>query len=298
MAKIEERALEWYELSGFVDRISDIEQFLVEVAANEERIFLNGFRFALLLPSYGPASKALETFQQEFSNLRRLMARMDKSFFAELETLESGGKVIEELALINLQLRMAKAKTAAAVGLSAATRAVRLIPYFSRFVAAKPLFGEAQISLQRTIINVGRLHTTVSMFAEYVGNRQIEDDEIFKPSNISADRVVALIDRALEELDSITSLPDKEIDRLKSYLVEAKKEALSPRPSWSKVVGALVIVAAVTSGLADAPGAGKTIKEALEYVLGSSVLKPLQPILPEPKQPNPTLRPQAQPQTA
>ena len=278
--------MEWYDLSGFVNRISDMEQFLVEIAANEERISLNGFRFALLLPSYGPASKALETFQQDFSNLRRLMARMDKGFFAELETLESGGKVIEELALINLQLRMAKAKTAAAVGLSAVTRAVQLIPYFSRFVATKPLFGEAQISLQRTIINVGRLHTTVSMFAEYVGNRQIEDDEIFKPSNISADRVVELIDRALEELDSTTSLPEKEIDRLKSYLVEAKKEALSSRPSWSKVVGALVIVAAVTSGLADAPGAAKTVKDALEYVLGSSVLKPLQRMLAEPKEPN------------
>lgn len=78
--------MEWYELSGFVNRISDMEQFLVEIAANEERISLNGFRFALLLPSYGAASKALETFQQDFSNLRRLMARMDKGFFAELET--------------------------------------------------------------------------------------------------------------------------------------------------------------------------------------------------------------------
>jgi len=238
-----------------------------------------------MLPSYETASKALHAFQEDFSNVRRLMARMDKGFFAELETLESSGKVIEELALINLQLRMAKAKTAAAAGLSAANRTLRLIPYFSKFVSTKPLFGEAKISLQRTIINVGRLRTTVSMFSEYVANRQIEDDEIFKPSNISADRVVGLIDKALDELDSTTSLPEKEIARLRSYLVEAKKEALSPKPSWSKVVGALVIVAAVTSGLADAPGAAKTIREAIEYVLGTSVLKPLQQLLPEPKQP-------------
>ncbi len=276
--------MEWYEISGFADRISDIEQFLVEIAANEERISLNGFRFALLLPSYGPASKALETFHQDFSSLRRLMARMDQGFFAELETLESGGTLIEGLALINLQLRMAKARTASATGFSVATRVVRFIPYLSGFVAAKPLFGETEISLQRTIINVGHLHTTVSMFSEYVGNRRIGDDEVFKPSNISVDRVVRLIDRALDEVDSITSLPENEIDRLKSYLVEAKKEALSSKPSWSKIVGALVIVAAVTSGLADAPSAARTIKEALEYVLGTSVLKPLQRMLPEPTQ--------------
>lgn len=208
---------------------------------------------------------------------------MDKGFFSELETLESSGKVIEELALINLQLRMAQAKTATAAGISAATSALRLIPYLSKLVTVKPLFGEAQISLQRTIINVGRLRTTISMFAEYVANRKIEDDEVFKPSNINADRVVGLIDKALEELDSTTSLPEKEIDRLRSYLVEAKKEALSPKPSWSKVVGALVIVAAVTSGLADAPGAAKTVREAIEYVLETSVIKPLQQLLPEPK---------------
>lgn len=275
--------MEWYELSGFVDRISEIEQFLVEIAANEERIALNGFRFALMLPSYESALKSLQTFQEDFSNIRRLMARMDKGFFSELETLESSGKVIEELALINLQLRMAQAKTATAAGISAATSALRLIPYLSKLVTVKPLFGEAQISLQRTIINVGRLRTTISMFAEYVANRKIEDDEVFKPSNINADRVVGLIDKALEELDSTTSLPEKEIDRLRSYLVEAKKEALSPKPSWSKVVGALVIVAAVTSGLADAPGAAKTVREAIEYVLETSVIKPLQQLLPEPK---------------
>jgi hypothetical protein len=276
--------LEWYELTGLVDRVSVIEQFLVEIAANEERIALNGFRFALMLPSYEAASKALQTFQEDFSNTRRLMARMDKGFFSELESLESSGKVIEELALINLQLRMAQAKTAGAAGISALTRSLSLIPYFSKLVVAKPLFGAAQISLQRTIINVGRLRTTISMFAEYAANRKIEDDEIFKPSNISTDRVVGLIDKAIDELDSTISLPEKEIDRLRSYLVEAKKEALSPKPSWSKVVGALVIVAAVTSGLADAPGAAKTVREAIEYVLGTSLSKPLQQLLPEPKQ--------------
>ena len=72
---------------------------------------------------------------------------------------------------------------------------------------------------------------------------------------------------------------------LQSYLLEAKKEALSASPSWSKIVGALVIVAAVTSGLADAPGAAKTIKDAIEYVLGTSVIKPLQNYLPAPNEP-------------
>ena len=58
----------------------------------------------------------------------------------------------------------------------------------------------------------------------------------------------------------------------------------APTPSWSKIVGALVIVAAITSGMADAPNAAKNIKDAIEYILGTSVEKPLQKYLPAPSE--------------
>ena len=111
-------------------------------------------------------------------------------------------------------------------------------------------------------------------------NRENADDEVFKPSNVHPDRVVQLIDDALLQIEAVTTLAPEEVLRLKNYLVEAKKEALSSKPSWARIIGALVIVAAITSGLADAPGAAKTVKEAIEYILGTSISKPLQKYLP------------------
>jgi len=65
-------------------------------------------------------------------------------------------------------------------------------------------------------------------------------------------------------------------------LQESKDEISADQPSWSKIVGALVVVAAITSGLADAPAAARTVKEVIEYILGSSVEKPLIQYLPPP----------------
>ena len=277
--------MEWCDVDKFKDRIGEIEQFFVELAANEEQILISGFRYALALPSAKAALKALTTFNEDFSALRRFMLRIDKTFAQELEQLDTQGKIIEEVALIGLRLRMAEARTATSSGISLLNQLMLNIPYMSKLALSKGLFGETPMSLQRAIINLERLRGIAGMFAEYVSNRYLADDEVFKPSNIKPDRVVDMIDRAIAELDSIPSLPARELERLQSYLLEAKKEALSASPSWSKIVGALVIVAAVTSGLADAPGAAKTIKDAIEYVLGTSVIKPLQNYLPAPNEP-------------
>jgi uncharacterized protein (DUF1778 family) len=273
-----ESSVEWYEIDGFKKRIAEIEQFLIEIAANEAGIAFNGFGFALSLPAAESAIKSLRTFNEDFSAVRRLMHRIDRSSAEELNQLEGNGKVVEEVALIELQIRMAMARTTTTNGLSAASRVFSMLPFLSKMVPSKGIFGETPISLQRTIINLGRMKSIIAMFSNYVTNRSVDDDEIFKPSNINAERVVELIDKALVEIEDSASLSKKELNRLQSYLLEAKKEALSAKPSWSKVIGALVIVAAVTSGLADAPGAAKTIKDAIEYVLGTSMAKSLRAI--------------------
>ena len=99
--------MEWYDVDKFKDRIGEIEQFFVELAANEEQIVISGFRYALALPSAEAALKALKTFNEDFSALRRFMLRIDKTFAQELEQLDTQGKIIEEVALIGLRLRMA-----------------------------------------------------------------------------------------------------------------------------------------------------------------------------------------------
>lgn len=276
--------MEWYEPSNFKDRIAEIEQFFIEIAANEEQLLAYGFGHALQLPGAETAIAGLKTFNEDFTALKRMMQHHDPSLAKDLELLDTNGKVLEQVALISLRIRMAGARSKVSVGLASINKILLILPYFSSLIRSRGLFGEEPVSLHKTIINLERMRGITASFADYITARHMADDEIFKPSNILAHRVVEQIESAILQIEAIESIDATEKDRLKAYLTEAGKEAGSENPSWSKVVGALVIVAAITSGLADAPQAAKTIKDTIEYILGSSIEKPLQKFLPPPTQ--------------
>lgn len=276
--------MEWYELEKFKTRVLEIEQFFVEMAANEEQLLTYGMKRALSFPTSGPALSALQTFNEDFTSLRRSIFRMDKALATELDSLDTDGKLVEQVALISLRLRMAEVRKPMSTGIAAFNQVLLYLPYLSRLAQSKGLFGDAPVSLQRTIINLERLRGIVGIFYEYMSNAELSDDEVFKPSNVRPDKVVDLIDAALHQIESSTTLSSKELERIRGYLQEAKREVASASPSWSKIIGALVVVAAVTSGIADAPNAAKTVRDAIEYILGTSIQQPLHRYLPPPKE--------------
>lgn len=271
--------MEWYEIHQFAEDIEVIERYFVALAANEEDIRAFGFRVAFDLPGAEDALKALSTFSENFASFRQEAERLGKAFVRELEELNAQGKLTEQVALVSLRLRMAQAKRRETISLSAA-----LLRGLGFRLSDKSFFGESQVSLHVAIIGLEKLRVLARRGSNLRQAKEASDDEVFKPSNVRSDRVVELIDAALAQIQSTTSLAPEEIARLELYLSEARAEAQSNKPSWSKIVGALVIVAAVTSGLADAPGAAKTVRDAIEYILGTSVEKPLQKYLPAPSE--------------
>lgn len=241
-----------------------------------------GYRRALVFKTAEKAFEALRTFDKDFASLKRYMLKMDRTLGQELEQLDASGKLIEQVSLIALRLRMSEIRKPMSGTLAAINQVFFYLPYFSHFVKSKGLFGEELVSLQKTIINLRRLKGLTNICCEILSSKGGSDDEVFKPSNVKPDRVIDLIDMAIAEIENISSISPTERVRIEGYLNEAKKEAANTSPSWSKIVGALVIAAAVTSGIADAPNAAKNIKDAIEYILGASVEKPLQKYLPPP----------------
>lgn len=274
--------MNWYEIYNFKDRLADIEEFFVEIAANEEQLLTFGYRRALEFQTAEKAFEALKTFDEDFASLKRYMLKMDRTLGQELEQIDANGKLIEQVSLIALRLRMSEIRKPMSGTLAAINQVFFYLPYFSRFVKSKGLFGEEPVSLQKTIINLRRLKGLANICYELLSSKDSSDNEVFKPSNVKPDRVIDLIDIAIVEIENISSISPAERARIEGYLHEAKKEVLSTNPSWSKIVGALVIVAAVTSGIADASNAAKNLKDAIEYILGTSVEKPLQKYLTPP----------------
>ena len=277
--------MDWYDISNFGDNLQSIEQFFIEIAANEELLRIYGFEYALKFNTATSAIEKLKKFQEDFSALRRVALRIDRSLGQDILALESDGKLSEQVSLIYLRLRMAEARKPMTTAFVTVHGVIKYFPFFYKFTRKESLFGDEPVSLHKTIINLGRLRGLSLNLANLHANKGVSDNEVFKPSNVSSDKVLDLIDEALGEISKLTSLSPAEREKIEGYLFEAKKEASASVPSWSKIVGALVIVAAITSGLADAPNATRTVKDVIEYILGTSVEKPLQKYLPSPKTP-------------
>lgn len=272
----------WFRIHTFKENLEKIEQFFVQIAANEEQLLTFGFERTMTFPGAEGALEALKTFDEDFAMLKRYMFRMNRAIGNDLERLDPEGNLTEQVSLIALRLRIAKARDPISASLSVVNKLFFYMPYFSKLRKSKKLFGEEPISLHKTIINLGKLRGLTNTCWELVSNQENSNDAVFKPSNVIPDHVLDLIDSALADVKQLSSISPSERTRIEWYLQEAKKELLLPSHSWPKIVGALVIVAAITSGIADAPNAAKNVKDAIEYILGTSVEKPLQKYLSEP----------------
>jgi hypothetical protein len=101
--------------------------------------------------------------------------------------------------------------------------------------------------------------------------RWSHDSDVFKPSNLSEEKIILLIEAAISAIEDNSPLSTEDKKQLIEYLYKAKSEFSSDHPSWNKIVGALVIAAAITSGIADSSGAYENIDKAIRYILGTSI---------------------------
>jgi hypothetical protein len=269
--------MNWYDLRPFEEKIKVIEAFLTEMAANETTLLWYGLRAAYDFPSAEKGMEAMSEFVSEFPRLMRLASATDSSLAVTLQTLESGSNLVEQISLVALRLRMVDAKRPMR----------RSLPlFFATFIgglsAKQSLFSEEKISLQRIVISLSRLRAITKLLDEILYGRRANDSEVMRPSNIDKNLVVQLIDAAIADLEGAGTLPAARRAEIAEILRDARTEVLSDRPTWSKAVGALVIVAAITSGLADAPNAIKSVQTAIQHILGTSVTKPSTTILPPP----------------
>jgi len=255
-----------------------IRKFLIEVASMESQIGIRGLYVTRKIEDFENATLAMDEFPESFSLLKRNIAHIDKETYLLLENLERDALLVEQISLINLKIQMSRRPEYTSI-LTIFAKTFANIQIFSR-PETKRLFGEESISIERTIVSCDKLISTLKIAEGILRHREELDDEIFKPSRIKESMVIELIDKASEEIEQSNSLTQETKKLVNSYLAEIKAEAESKIPKWSNIIGSLMIVAALTSGLADAPGATKTLQTLIEYIVGTSVSKPIQFSLP------------------
>ena len=234
------------------------------------------------------AFEAVEIILADFSV--RLMDVIQTARFVEKNMCDRISDLIKEtkledaIAHLTIQFDLAKRQRI----LSPLLKFLRSISFkfsFVKFASKDSMqFDDEIIPINKVLAALFRLESLLTSLYEVTYDRIKSDDEIFKPSNIDQNFVCEQIEAAISDIEISENIGKPEKARLIIYLNEAKVELIKDPPSWKKVVGALVIIATILSGIANAPKAIDNVNSALKHILGNSVERQLPNFLPPPKE--------------
>jgi len=191
---------DWYKFHTFDQRLDAIEKFFIDIAANEELLLVSGFNVALNFESASDAMAALENFHEDFTAAWAAAEIVDSRVAEEMARLRAEERLLDQVQLVFLRLRMAAARRPVSSSLSLAKSIAHLfgrwLPFRIELDKSSPLTDE-KISLQKTIINLASLRTVVRTLWDGLRRREQLDNDVLKPSNVNTTYVLQLINIAV-----------------------------------------------------------------------------------------------------
>ena len=258
--------MEIHEFDEFADDLAQIEEFCVYIAANQRFLNMRGIKKALRYENSEAVISMMRELPENLAKAKRTISILDKQIAAEIDEIEKSSSILEQVGLIALQLRIATSR------LEPEKLSLSMLEMLSSIINGwqyreKSLISDPQISIQRTIVGLQLLRAALIAFHLHFSQRNYGDNDLFKPSQLHPEKIVALIDAATTIVESSVTISIEQKQIINTYLNEAKSETVSKYPSWARVVGILMIVAALTSGVSDAKGAAQNIQEAIRYII-------------------------------
>ena len=257
------------DLELFHTTLEEIEHGFFQVAARSSELEAYGLRRVSKWLDLSSLLPALDRFPIELSTAQRITNIVDKASFVALSKLLDETQLEDLIARFSVKLRISEQERPMINPIYAFISTFK-VAFLRR--ESSDLFANNDVSLEAVLSAISRIKSLIKIVGSDMETRFNNDDEIFKPSNISSTKISVEIDAAISILQSDSSLGMQERDRLIDYLQEAKGELSKKEPSWRKVVGALVIASTLLGGAAVAPQAAENINTAINYILGTSIV--------------------------
>lgn len=259
------------DLDAYDISLKSLEEFFTDFAAKEDEIQTLGMRQIFRNGLYDSAYENLRNFENTYQDFISFLRPTDKALYDRAIKIETEHKLLDSIVGIEVSLRVAYQKRNK-INISPLRNALF---YFIPFINLKttPIFDDDIMPIKKLLISLGRLRTIVKLAQESYISKWQHDSDVFKPSNLDHEKIISLIETAISELENNTPISKDQRKQLLDFLQKAKIEFSEKRPSWNKIVGALVIAAAITSGIADAKNAYQNIDEAIKYIIGISIEK-------------------------
>lgn len=263
--------MDYHDLDSFQKEISLVETFFTELAAREDEVLTFGIRKATQWESFEAIQEILPEFEARVLEFLAFVRPVDKKLHDSVQVLVQQSQLPESVASVQVSLRIASERKSLGMKGELINTFLFHLPYFSNLVRKRRIFSEEVVSIQKILVALGRLRNLVKTAGETYIRRWSRDNDVFRPSNLDDEKIIQHIEIAITEIEQNSALPEDEKKQLIEYLYRAKSELAEDRPSWNKIIGALVIVATITGGIATAPQAYENIDAVIKYILGTSV---------------------------
>lgn len=275
--------MEAWELSSFADDLKALRNFFVRLEVHAEELRYRGLGAVKQWAEFEFMLELLPTIEKKMSAALKTARFVDRDIYNRLSQIADTGHLISGTLDLLVALKIAETRS------NFRTQVVRVSASLVDSLAAailsiSSLFGvsarnrqnvfasiEQKISVRQTLVQLERTISLIESLHDSVWEKNIRDEDFFKPSNVDIERVNELIESALEFLQSDTFTPKPVKKEISEALGSARLELTQKIPNWRKIIGALVIASTILSGVASAPEALEVIQNAIKEILGTSI---------------------------
>src|SRR6188508_3103476 len=99
--------MNWYDAYTLKESLREIRQFLIDLSEFETEIEYFGLSVVRKIENYEEILSKLDEVAEKFALVKRGVNLLDKSYFNKLDRVENEEKLIDQLCLISLKIRMA-----------------------------------------------------------------------------------------------------------------------------------------------------------------------------------------------
>jgi hypothetical protein len=257
--------MEYYVISNNLNFLKDIQNILFTLLSNDYILKYNRYKLLQEFDSWDKIKNNINDVDYILNDFISIAKFLNEELFIALKQLVGNDNFGEKLHWLFTEINKNLAKR----------QKNALIERFKNIMTKKYKDGIYKISNQS--INIKDLYSKLSRILSLIvrlnenyTSRYLQDSEYFKPLSIDINIIINQIDIAKTEIQSNLNIPENFKKELISHIDNITLELKKNTPVWKNIIGALVITAALISGIADLPNAIKNINDAIKYIIGVS----------------------------
>lgn len=263
--------MHYYEITKFLEKIDKLIAFYTNIAANEDNIYLFGWKRILLSEEWIAVSEILQSIGTDAYGILKICRSISTQLHDELDVIFYDNKLITTLTTSYVTIDIESKKS---IPLPLQTTINMIVNFLSKSFAkrSKDLFNT--VNLHELIASLHRVRQISGIAKEQL--LFLEDDSIFTYSHINPNTILDYIDNAIRGI-SAAYIPEDQKQKIIIQLIQTKQDIAEKSTPWKKIVGSLLIIASLLSGISDAPQAFDNVNKAINHIIGKAV-QPVSPL--------------------